>query len=304
MADPYTSGYTNTLSGGLQGVASGGGINSILDPMGIFRMMGQGGQDVRAMYGNAVNAGNTGYNQAMMSSNNGYNTATGSANAGYNNAQGYLNPYAQSGQNAMNQWGQATGGLGANVNSVGPMGQQQWQSAQMSPQQYYQNIMSGYQMSPQAQYAQQVATRAGNSAAAASGMIGSGAFVNGMQRNANQISQGDQQQYFNNVMGSNTAQMGALQNYQGQQAQYLQNLQDQARLGYGATSQQAQNAMQNGMTQGQWAMMNGANQGGYAMQNAGNQGNWAMNAAGQMVNADQTGLQNLFGLGASVASFL
>ena len=179
--------------------------------------------------------------------------AGGSAQAGYDEAQGYLNPYIQRGTQGFDQWRQSTNAMGQNIANAGPnMGQPQWQSTQMSPQQYYQNIMTGYQESPQAAYAREQAMRAGNSAAAASGMMGSGAFVNGMQRNANQISQGDQQQYFNNVMGSNQAQMGALQNYQNYQNMYNNQLYGQTNIGANAANMGANYAMQNGQNQAYW----------------------------------------------------
>ncbi len=175
--------------------------------------------------------------------------AGGDLSSGNNQANGYMQPFYNGGQNAFNQWQQNTTNMGNDLSQYHNMGQQQWQASQQTPQQYYQNIMSGYQQSPQAAYAQQQAQRAGNAAGAASGMIGSGAFVNGMQRNANQISQGDQQQYYNNVMGSNQAQMQDLQNYQGQQSQYNNMLGQQANIGYGAAGQMGNWAMQNGMQQ-------------------------------------------------------
>jgi hypothetical protein len=158
-----------------------------------------------------------------------------------------MQPFYNGGLNAFNQWQQNAQNMGKYLGQFQNMGAQQWQSSQLSPQQYYQNIMSGYQESPQAQYAQQKAARAGNAGAAASGMMGSGAYMNGLQRNANQISQGDQQQYFNNVMGSNQAQMQSLQNYQNQYAQYNGMLGQQANMGYGAANSMGNWAMQNGM---------------------------------------------------------
>lgn len=178
--------------------------------------------------------------------------ANDAVNQGYSNAQAALSPWQQGGQQAFNQWQNNTTNEGNYLNQFQNMGQGQWNSTQMSPQQYYQNIMQGYQISPQAQYNMQMAQRAGNSAAAASGMMGSGAFVNAQQRNANQISQGDQQQYFDNTMGANQAQMQALQNYQQQQMWYNQMLQNQSQLGANAASQASQNSMNNGQQNAYW----------------------------------------------------
>lgn len=199
--------------------------------------------------------------------------ANSAVNQGYNQAQGALNPYSQGGQQAFNQWQNNTTNQGNYLNGFQNMGQGQWNSTQQSPQQYYQNIMQGYQVSPQAQYNMQMAQRAGNSAAAASGMMGSGAFVNEQQRNANQISQGDQQQYFDNTMGANQAQMQALQNYQQQQMWYNQMLQGQSQIGANAASQESQNSMNNGQQNAYWNNQGLNNMAGLA----GMVGNAAMN---------------------------
>ncbi len=185
-----------------------------------------------------------------------WNDFTGGAqndiNNGYNNAQGYLNPYSQGGSAAFNQWRNNTSNYGNMLDQYGNPADYMWRSANQSPQQYYQNIMTGYQQSPQAAYAQQQAARAGNAAAAASGMMGSGAYMNGMQRNANQISQGDQQQYFNNVMSSNQAQMQSIDDFQRQQQWYNQMLAQQAGMGLQAAGQQSQNSMQRGAQDAYW----------------------------------------------------
>lgn len=221
IAGGFDNGFDNMATGGIMDFGSRG-INSVFDPMDVNGAMMAGKMAVAQGYGNAM--------QGMA-------------------------PFQQGGLDSFGQWKGATNNMGAYLNQFPGMGAGQWASTQQSPQQYYQNIMGGYQQSPQAAYAQQQATRAGNSAAAASGMMGSGAFVNGMQRNANQISQGDQQQYFNNVMGSNQAQMGSLQNYQNQNAQYLAQLQGQSNIGYGAAGKMGDWGMQYGQN------MNAANGG-------------------------------------------
>lgn len=217
----FDNGFDNAFTGGLMDFGSRG-INSVFDPM-----------DVNG----ALMAGKMAVAQ------------------GYGNAMGGMQPYYQGGLDAFGQLRGNTNAMGNYLGAFGPMGAQQWASSQQTPQQYYQNIMSGYQQSPQAAYAQQQATRAGNAAAAASGMMGSGAYMNGMQRNANQISQTDQQQYFNNTMSSNQAQMQSLQDYQNQYQQYMQMLAQQAGMGFNAAN-----------SMGNWSMdygkeMNDANGG-------------------------------------------
>lgn len=172
----------------------------------------------------------------------------------YNQAQGYMNPFYQGGMNAFNQWNSNSGDMNKMLGQYGNPADFQWRMAGQDPSQYYQHIMSNYTESPEAKYAQEQAMRAGNASAAASGMMGSGAYQKGIQSNANDISQRDRGQYFNNIMGVNQQQMSAIQNYQQQQAQLRQMLAQQAGMGYGAAGQMSGNAMNmssNAMNEGQ-----------------------------------------------------
>ena len=109
------------------------------------------------------------------------------------------------------------------------------------PQAFYQKMMSGYAMSPQAQMQQQQAIKSANQAAAASGMLGGGAEQKALADYSQQLSARDQQQWLQNMMGINT--------------QYLGGLQDLMQRGFGA-----------GQQMGGWTM--GAGQDIGSLQNA------------------------------------
>lgn len=109
----------------------------------------------------------------------------------------YLQPYNQAGMNAMGQYSQALNGMS---NPVG----------------YMNNIMSQYQQSPQAQFETQEMQRASNNSAAAGGQLGSPAQQMAVSRYQNQISNADQQRFFNNAQGINNQYLGGLQGLTGQ----------------------------------------------------------------------------------------
>lgn len=180
----------------------------------------------------------------------------------YQQAQGYLNPYYQGGLNGFNQYQNYTNQMGNNLQPYQNAGANLWGSLNQNPTQMYQGIMGGYSQSPQAAYAQQQAMQGANAAAAASGGFGSGSYYKGIMNNANDISQRDQQQYFQNVMGTGQQQLGILGNLQGQQQQYANQLNNIAGYGYGAAGQMANNAMNYAQMQQQQDQTNQANQGG------------------------------------------
>jgi len=97
-------------------------------------------------------------------------------------AQGYMQPFYGAGQDALKQL-------------------QGMFSQMQDPQKFYQQMMSGYQTSPQAQLQMSQAQKAANQSAAASGMLGSGAEQKGLAGYAQQLTSADQQQWLNNMMG-------------------------------------------------------------------------------------------------------
>lgn len=116
-----------------------------------------------------------------------------SLNTQYGAGQKVLQPWESQGLNAFGQYGQAINGMS-------------------NPGQFYNNIMSQYQQSPAAQLQMQQGTLAANNAAAAGGMLGSGAAQKGMINYANQVTNSDMQNYFNNQMGIQGQYLGGLQN--------------------------------------------------------------------------------------------
>lgn len=177
--------------------------------------------------------------------------AGGDIEGGYDQANQYLQPYQQGGQQAYNKYNNYVDQFGNNLAPYANAGNYQYSQINQSPMDYYSNIMNSYSESPEAQYALKNAEKAATYAGSASGMTGSGAFYKGIQQNANDIMMNDRNNYYNNVMGANTAQMGALQNLQGQQAQYNQMQQYLTNLGYGAATGMGQNAINNGLAQAQ-----------------------------------------------------
>ena len=73
--------------------------------------------------------------------------------------------------------------------------------AMANPQAYINKLMQGYSESPQAKQAQQQGIQTANAATAATGMQGSGAEQTALQKQGQQISQADQQNYLNNMLG-------------------------------------------------------------------------------------------------------
>lgn len=176
--------------------------------------------------------------------------AGGDMEQGYEDAKGYLGPYQQGGVQDYNSYRNYVSQYGQNLSPYQNSGNYQYSQINQSPTDYYNNIMSGYSESPDAKYQQEQSNKASSFGASASGMTGSGAFYKGLQQNANDIAMNDRNNYYNNVMGANNAQMGALQNYQNQQMQYSQMQQYLTSLGYNSANSLAGYGMQNGMNQG------------------------------------------------------
>lgn len=196
------------------------------------------------------------YNNYFNPFNNGSGQADQDMQNGYNSANDYLNPYYQGGTQQWNNMGNWQNNQGQMLNGYGNPMDWAWKNANMSPTQWQNNIMAGYQESPNAQYATQAMERAMNNGASASGMTGSGAFYRALNQNANQISQTDQQQYFNNAMNSYYGQMAAGQNFQNAQNNWLNNGRWMAGMGYNAGNQMGQNAENAAYYQGQGDMAN------------------------------------------------
>lgn len=133
-------------------------------------------------------------------------------------AGGGLSPYTGAGSQAIQQYLQSIMGM-------------------KDPAAWMKNIMGGYSQSPSAQLQQEAAIRSANQAGAASGMLGSGAEQSQIARQAQGISQEDQQRYLQNIMGVQGQFLGGLggisqmgeQGIMGQMQQQMQQQQLQER---------------------------------------------------------------------------
>lgn len=117
-----------------------------------------------------------------------------------------------------------------------------------NPQEFYAQMMEGYEQSPAAQMAIEEGTRAATQGAAASGGLGGGQLLKDLQGYGQKLSAADQQQWLNNMMGIRSGYTGGLQNLMtgGQQA-----LSTFAPTGTALTGDLASILGQTGIAQGQ-----------------------------------------------------
>jgi len=169
----------------------------------------------------------------------------------YKDAQERMYPYQKGGAEDYQNYRNYVGQQGQNLSPFQHAGDWQYNQINQSPVDYYNQIMGGYNQSPQAKYEQEQSMRAATAGGSASGMTGSGAFQKALQQNAGDISARDQQRFYGNVMGANAAQMGYLGDLRNQQSQYNQMQQYLTNLGYGAAGQMGQNDMSHGQQQAQ-----------------------------------------------------
>lgn len=167
---------------------------------------------------------------------------------GYNDANSTLEPYRDAGNLSMQQLQDLVSQLHGQNNDLSQYGNPadwSYKEINQSPTDFYNKTMEGYTQSPDAKYALDQATRAEENAASASGLQGSGAFIKAAGDDANRISQGDRQQFFNNVNTANNQQQGYLSNFQNQDAnqknRISQILQYLTSLGYGGSTTASQN---------------------------------------------------------------
>jgi|SRR5271154_4192488 len=114
----------------------------------------------------------------------------------FNQGVGGLTPYNQAGQGAISDL-------------------QKYLQQFKDPTGYINGIMKNWQMSPQAQLQLQQGTKSANQASAASGMSGSGAAQKALMNYGQQVTNADQQQYLNNIMGINQNYAGGLNSLAG-----------------------------------------------------------------------------------------
>lgn len=181
-------------SGGSYNPGTMGGYGGSGNGSGLGQWEGQFGQGM----GNYMNMASSPWYQGMMGAGGllggimgqqGANQMSGDIQQGMNAMQnasnqgvGYLQPWQQAGQQALGQFGQF--------------------NQQMSnPSQYVNGIMSGYQISPAAQFQMQQMQNQMNNSAADSGNLGSPSEQKAMMQYGNGIVAQNQQQYLGNVLG-------------------------------------------------------------------------------------------------------
>ncbi len=172
---------------------------------------------------------------------------------GYNRAIGYMTPYTQGGLDDYNRYRGDVGGYGDMLSGYGNPADYAWRNAGLSPQEAYQNMMSGYTSSPQAQYQTDQMQKSADRGASASGMMGSGTYFDKLQRGQQDIVAQDQDRWMNNLMGVGNQQMGQLNNFQGQQNNYWDRMNGLTNLGFNAAGQASQMEMQKAQMEAQAA---------------------------------------------------
>lgn len=167
----------------------------------------------------------------------GESTAAQASRQGYQNAQNYMQPYYQGG---VENYGHYSDYLQGMNNTLGqhqdPLSMGSWMQGQIgaNQQDYYQNLIEGYNETPQAKYEQEQMMRAATQAGSASGMQGSGAQMKALQENAHDISSRDMQQYYQNQLVATQQQQSYLHDYTNDyrnlQNSYLNNMSGLAHL--------------------------------------------------------------------------
>lgn len=89
------------------------------------------------------------------------------------------------------------------------------------PQQFYSQMMKGYQTSPEAQLALEEGTRAATQGASAAGMLGSGEMLKGLQKYGQQLTAADEDQWLQNMLGIYGGYTGGLSEISGMGEQAL-----------------------------------------------------------------------------------
>jgi len=155
-----------------------GSMGSMLGGMG-------GGAGLGSILGGALNVFNNPYDQSVDTFNNilsGYDKYKGEMSSN-------LNPYMTAGTDA----------IGSYQNALNRMA---------NPTDFMNNIMNQYQQSPWAKFQTDQGIKAGNNAASASGMLGSGAEQKELAQFAQGVSSKDMQQYLQNALGINNQYLG------------------------------------------------------------------------------------------------
>lgn len=166
----------------------------------------------------------------------------------FNNAASYQQPYTQYGQQDFDT---ARSYL---MNKIG--GRQDYDSGfdqylEMSPEDIFNKMMSGYTESDYAKQATSLGLDAANNAMTAAGMGGSGDNYAKDAEIGSFIGNKDMQQYFNNLLGISKQQAGLLNHYDSQTASLMKMFQDMLETEEKAANTMSGNAMREGQQESQ-----------------------------------------------------
>ena len=118
---------------------------------------------------------------------------TGGASAGYDEAAKRMEDFMGKANQAYKPF------LDAGTNAISPF--QEWVNQRKDPSEFLSNVMSKYNMSPDAQYRMGQTQRASNNAANASGMSGSTAHMREAGNIANEYNTRDMDKFLQNILG-------------------------------------------------------------------------------------------------------
>lgn len=132
----------------------------------------------------------------LMNPSKGYGEAQKMHEKYYNEGKSFLNPYMEQGQNA---YGNLTGAM-ENL---------------MNPEGLYNQFASGYETSPYAKQAQEMATNHGLNTAASMGLMGSTPALQAIQAETSRIGNADRENYINKLINQYIQGAGLAQNIYG-----------------------------------------------------------------------------------------
>ena len=120
----------------------------------------------------------------------------GNSGSPYEKGMDEYQKWAQQGINGMQPYNQAGQGAMADY--------QKWLQNQKDPSAFINNMMNQYKESPQTQFLQQQAQRAGQNFGSANGLSGSSALMQQMQNNAGNIASSGMNDWMQKVLGINS----------------------------------------------------------------------------------------------------
>lgn len=181
-------------------------------------------------------------------------------------AKALFDPYYKGGVEDFGKFREVNNQLGQDLSKYGTGSSWMWDQMNKDPKKFYEELMSGYNETPMAQYERQQMQDELGSAASASGMLGGNAYFDNIANMTKDITGRDQDRYLNNIFGTNNQQMNYLNDFRGQQNNYRSGLMGTANMGLNAAGSMAQQENNIGQAEAnasransnQWTQMIGA----------------------------------------------